>query len=132
MNVTTPPATIFNLGTLDVIVGQLPRQEQEQRHSHGHVAPKIDISNLASWVVTPPSKGLLPMVPAQELLSLGNVELVGAPSTSWKTKSGMVNWQLCSIGRMGNTEPARIDDYVPILYRMWVCVCVGVTFFGTY
>ena len=31
----------------------------------------------------------------QELLSTGHVELVGAPSTSWKTKAGtMVNWQL--------------------------------------
>lgn len=30
----------------------------------------------------------------KELLSLGTVEIVGAPSTSWKTKSGMVNWLL--------------------------------------
>lgn len=30
----------------------------------------------------------------QELLALGEVELVGAPSTSWKTKAGMVNWRL--------------------------------------
>ena len=30
----------------------------------------------------------------EELLSLGTVEMVGAPSTSWKTKSGMVNWSV--------------------------------------
>ena len=50
------------------------------------------------------------MSPAQELLSLGNVELVGAPSTSWKTKSGLVNWQLGSMGRTGKTHTDTDTD----------------------
>ena len=63
------------------------------------------------------------MSPAQELLSLGNVELVGAPSTSWKTKSGMVNWQLGSMGtgNMHTCSDIFWDVGLPFLGHAYVC-----------